>query len=167
MSDHIQKTIADFRAKLERAESEVLRLKKTINDLCEMGGMPPVFAESDLDPRSSAGSIAFSSDAFYGKPLATCIKMILDRRKASGLGAATIDEIYQPLANHGYHFEGKEENRKQILRMALRKNVEFHKLPNNTYGMRDWYERIKAKNGSGEHEPDAKPEGSENANEED
>jgi hypothetical protein len=145
VSDHIHKTIADFRAKLGRAENEVIRLKKTINDLCDMVGLPLAFGAAELDPSGSSGGVSFSADAFYGKPLATCIKMILDRRKAADLGAATLDEIFQQLSTHGYHFEGKEENRKASLRMAIRKNSEFHRLPNGTYGMRDWYDRIKGK----------------------
>lgn len=153
MNEHIEKTIRDFCAKLESAEHEVVRIKRTINDLCEMSGKPPMFRKDELDT-SAAGKapLAFANDAFYGKPLASCVKEILSARKSANLGAATIDELYQALASHGYHFEGKEENRKHILRTALRKNSDFHKLPHGGYGLREWYGRIKS---SGNGDSDA------------
>ena len=145
MSDHIDKTIEAFRAKLEHAEEEVIRLKMAINVVCEVGGRPAIYKDADLDQTKSAGAtLTFSNDAFYGKPLATCMKLVLEARKSAGLGAASTDELYQALANHGYHFEGKEENRKTIVRTALRKNPDFHRLPHGGYGLREWYARIKS-----------------------
>ena len=144
MTDHIDKTIQDFQLKLETAESEVIRLKRTINDLCEMGGKQRLFGDEELEKSGQRKTpLAFANDAFYGKPLASCVKEILSARKTANLGAATIDELYEALLSHGYHFEGKEENRKHILRTALRKNSDFHKLPHGGYGLREWYGRIK------------------------
>jgi hypothetical protein len=145
MNDHIEKTIRDFCVKLESAEHEVIRIKRTVNDLCDMGGKPHMFRDEELDLSAQGKTpLAFANDAFYGKPLASCVKEILSARKAANLGAATIDELYDALASHGYHFEGKEENRKHILRTALRKNSDFHKLPHGGYGLREWYGRIKS-----------------------
>ncbi len=142
--DHIDRTIQDFRGKLEHAEQEVLRFKRAINTVCEVGGRPVMFQEAEMTPSISAtGAISFANDAFYGKPLATSMKQVLEARKGAGLGVATIDELYQALLEHGYHFEGKEENRKTILRNALRKNPDFHRLPHGGYGLREWYGRIK------------------------
>ena len=144
MSDHIDKTIQDFRSKLEHAESEVIRLKRTINDLCELGQKPKLYTDEDLKIAPQGKIASFSNDAFYGKPLSTCIKHILEARKLANQGAATVDELYTVLVQHGYHFDGKEENRKTILRTMLRKNVDFHRLPHGGYGLRDWYEKIKS-----------------------
>ncbi|MCB1230459.1 MAG: hypothetical protein KDN19_09350 [Verrucomicrobiae bacterium] len=142
MDDYLEKTIRAFKAKLEEAESEVIRIKKSINDMCAIGGAPPMYADAQLNPETR-GEIGFANDDFYGKPLATCVKQILERNKASGGGAMSVEEIYQILLAGGYHFDGKEENRKTILRTAMRKNVDFHKLPNNNYGLRSWYPKIK------------------------
>jgi hypothetical protein len=143
MNDHIEKTIQDFRKKLETAEQEVIRLKRTINDLCDMGGKARLFRDDELEASSGKTPLTFANDAFYGKPLASCVKEILSARKTANLGAAGIDELYDALLGHGYHFEGKEENRKNILRTALRKNSDFHKLPHGGYGLREWYGRLK------------------------
>jgi hypothetical protein len=142
MSDHIDKTIQDYLVKHENHQREGVRIKRTLNDLCEMAGKPPMFSEEELADSGQRKTVGtFANDAF--KPLASCIKEILSARKAANLGAASTDDLYDTLLAHGYHFEGKEENRKAILRTALRKNMDFHKLPHGGYGLRDWYPKIK------------------------
>lgn len=81
------------------------------------------------------------------------MKTILEARKAAKMGVATVDELYQALLKHGYHFEGKEENRKTVLRTALRKkNTDFHRLPHGGYGLREWYDKIKSTNDAADKE---------------
>ncbi|WP_395734990.1 hypothetical protein [Prosthecobacter sp.] len=103
----------------------------------------------DEDHEAAPAMMQFASDAFYGKPLASCLKMILEQRKSLNKGPASVEDFYTELVNGGYHFEGKEENRKTILRTALRKNSDFHRLPNGLHGLSQWYERIKKPSGNG------------------
>lgn len=153
VSDHIERTLEDFRLKLERAEIEVSRLKRAMNAVCEVAGKELMFA--DVDAPASRLQTAFANDAFHGKKLATCIKLVLEARKASNAGAATLDEIYTVLLKHGYHFTGKEDNRKRILSNMLRKNQDFYRLPHGGYGLRAWYGKIKsAKEGHQDDGPD-------------
>lgn len=142
MEEHLQKTIQAFQKKLDAAQDEVIRLKRSINDVCEIGGESPIYADADL-VTEEAKTLQFANDEFYGQPLATCAKKILEHIKATGGGATSINDLYEILVEGGYHFEGKEENRKTILRTALRKNSDFHKLPNNNYGLRAWYKTVK------------------------
>lgn len=152
---HIELTIRDFQAKLSKAQAEVTRYKKTINDLCEMAGREPMYAVTEeTEEAKAAVPSSFASDAFYGKPLASGIKLILDQRRARNSGPASVDDIYNILLAGGYHFEGKEENRKTILRTAIRKNSDFHKLPNGLIGLSSWYERIKKSGGHGSFDDD-------------
>lgn len=141
--EHIQRTIADFQTRLKKAESEVIRYKKTINDLCEMADQPPLYAETDFEETATAMALQFSSDAFYGKPLASSIKMILEQRKARNNGPAPLKELLEELRRGGYQFQGKEENQRIIVSDAIRKNTDFHKLPNGLWGLTIWYDRIK------------------------
>ncbi|MBE7498650.1 MAG: hypothetical protein HS117_27235 [Verrucomicrobiaceae bacterium] len=146
--EHLERTIADFQNRLKKAEAEVIRYKKTINDLCEMAEKPPLYAETEFEETSNTSLVQFTPDAFYGKPLASSIKMILEQRKARNIGPISIKDLLDELQRGGYQFQGKEENRRIIVSDALRKNTDFHRLPNGLYGMTAWYERIKKPNAS-------------------
>lgn len=117
--------------------------KKMVNLLCQMAGQPPLYAETET---TSAVSRATKPDEYYGKRLATAIRMVLEKRKASGGGATSAIEIYEELVRGGYDFsEAKNtENAKRGVYAALSKNTTtFHKLPSNTYGLVEWYENIR------------------------
>lgn len=147
MSEHIQKTIADFEAKLRLAEAEVSRLKRTINDLCEMAGIPARFATTE--PEVTAATLgSLRSDQFYGRPMATVVREYLELRKASNMDPpATVNEIYNALLSGGFKFEASsEKNAKDGLRISLAKNTAvFHKLPNSAWGLLEWYPNAKKK----------------------
>jgi hypothetical protein len=71
----------------------------------------------------------------------------LEQRKASGLGAAGLNEIYSAIRDGGYKFESKnEDNAKISVGNNLRKSSSiFHRLPNGQYGLLEWYPLAKAK----------------------
>jgi hypothetical protein len=140
--DHVKKTIVDATTHLRALEQQVKQQKLLINGLHRMAGLPEAFAEADIAETCSTGGIR--SDQFYGQPLATVVRTILDLRKAGNLGAASVAEIYSAMVQGGYRFETEnEENRKRALRISLSKNPIFHKLQNGRYGLRQWYPAIK------------------------
>lgn len=144
MSDHIQQTIADLQAKLSEQESAVVKTKRLINQLCDMAGMPPMYQDTEIH-ESGAVSLSIQGDQFYGQPLSTCIRQILEMRKSLKQGPATVNEIYAALTQGNYQFETKsEDNAKRGLRISLTKNTAiFHKLPNGKFGLLEWYPNAK------------------------
>tara|TARA_R110002096_G_scaffold82336_4_gene191627 strand:- start:290 stop:805 length:516 start_codon:yes stop_codon:yes gene_type:complete len=167
MTEHIDKTVSDLQLKLKDQEEQVVKTKQLINLLCEHAGRGPIYAESELDTNSKNVSIA--SDEFYGQPLATAMRSILEKRKAMGNGPATPRELYDSLLHGGYLFETDiEENRLIGVRVSLRKSSKiFHKLPDGKrYGLLEWYPKAKkqsVKNDSNEtndtsEQDDANPE---------
>lgn len=145
MADHIKQTIADLQAKLKEQEAAVLDSKRLINNLCKLAGMPEMYAEAELQA-ASGPSLSIQSDQFYGQPLSTCIRQILEMRRALKQGPATVNDIYDSLAAGGFKFETKnEDNAKRGLRISLTKNTAiFHKLPNGKFGLLEWYPSAKA-----------------------
>lgn len=143
MSDHFEKTIAEMQKTLTNQESEVLKTKEMINRLCEFAGKPPLYSDAELQPSSQTGITR--SDQFYGKALASSVRDILDMRNVSGVGPATVREIFEALKEGGYHFETKnDKNAMRGLRVSLSKNVgTFHKLPNGEFGLLAWYPKAK------------------------
>jgi hypothetical protein len=71
--------------------------------------------------------------------------MILKMREASGLGPASVREIYEALSLGGYQFgTDKKESAIRGLRISLGKSTKaFHKLPNGSFGLMEWYPEIK------------------------
>jgi hypothetical protein len=157
MSEHIQKTIADLEEKLKQQLAEVSRSKRTINDLCEMAGLPARYADTEMKDATTVA--AMRSDQFYGRPLATAVREYLEMRKASNLGPATVNAIYDALVEGGFKFETTiPENAKRNLRISLAKNTAvFHRLPNGDWGLLDWYPAAKVRTARGTKNGDDEP----------
>jgi hypothetical protein len=112
---------------------------------------PRIYAIIDERPSESPG---FRSDEFYGQPLSTVVRTILEKRRAANLGAASVAEIYDAMEQGGFSFgSSNSENAKRNLRISLTKNSAiFHRLPNNRYGLLEWYPNVreaKSRAGSG------------------
>ena len=143
MNDDILSTIDVLANRVKAKEEEANKLKKLVNELC---------AEAGIDQRysvvSESGGISTSirSDQFYGVTLPAAIRNYLESRKAAGLGAAPVDEIYRAVKAGGYKFEtASEENAKTGVRNALRTTSSiFHRVPNGHYGLLSWYPSAKA-----------------------
>jgi len=117
---------------------EVSETKRTINGLRRRMGEDALFP--DENENADTGVSAIRPDQFYGKPLATAVQQFLERRK----GAASAEDILRGLEQGGFDFRQLgwgEADRQRILAISLAKNnVTFHKLPNNTFGIRSWYD---------------------------
>lgn len=146
MSDHILKTVEELEKKLKEQISAVATTKRLINQLCEMAGVPARYNDADIEAKSGP-SLSIRSDQFYGQPQATCVREILEMRKALNQGPATVNEIYAALVEGGFAFDTKnDENAKRGLRISITKNTAlFHKLPNGKIGLLDWYPNAKNK----------------------
>lgn len=139
MDEHTRKTIEKAQEKLRGIEEEAAKIKRFINSAYELEGEPPIYL--DVDERSRPATAITRKDQFYGRPLATVAREILEMRHAAGLGAASIDEIFEALKGGGFQFEFKDEGvAKRGVGISLAKNTTvFHRLPNGYYGLAAWY----------------------------
>src|SRR5437870_11151705 len=139
MSDTLEAAIDVALAKIAELDSQTAEHKRTVNGLCRLLSRPPMFP--DTDPTSNA---PLRDDEFYGRPLATAVQEVLERRKRAGQGAATVAEIYDTLVRGGFHFSTKNaDNAKRNLYTSLQKNMKFHRLPNGSYGLTEWYPNVR------------------------
>jgi hypothetical protein len=140
MSDHVLKTLEDLERKLNGQVAAVVATKRLINQLCEIAGIPARYQDAEAELKAGP-SLSIRSDQFYGQPQATCVKEILQMRKALNQGPATVAEIYAALVEGGFAFDTKnDENAKRGLRISITKNTAlFHKLPNGRIGLLEWY----------------------------
>jgi len=138
---HAEQTIADLENRLKELEFESLRIKTAINCLCEVMGQPRRYEETTSEQSQTTQT---RSDQYYGRPLATVAAEVLEKRKETGLGAVTLEQIFTKLLRGGFKFEGKNEGiQKRGLAISMSKNPKFHKLPNDTWGLTEWYPKAK------------------------
>jgi hypothetical protein len=139
---HAEQTIADLEKRLEKLKAEIQRIATAINCLCEVEGQPRRYEETTPEQHQTSQT---RPDQYYGRPLATVSAEVLEKRLAKGLGAATLDEIFTELLRGGFKFEGKNEGiQKRGLAISMGKNTaKFHKLPNDTWGLTEWYPKAK------------------------
>ena len=151
MHEHVRQTIELVQQEIRKEEEKTAQKKRMVNGLCEMIGDPPIYA----DPEPSQDAVPCgATDEFYGQPMAKVVRLILERRKRAGSGAASVNEIFDAMVAGGFHFNTKnEDNAKRGLYTSLGKNTKtFHRLPNGRYGLLEWYPNAKvksAKNGDG------------------
>ena len=142
--DAIQLAVTALLAKLEAQEDTVRETKKTINNLLHHIGKTPMFP--DAEEPSIRTSLVIRPDQFYGRPLATVAKEVLEMR-GQAMSAA---EIITALESGGFDFERlgwKESDRLRSFTITLAKNIAaFHRLPTGYFGLPKWYpEAIKQK----------------------
>ena len=157
MDNNVLNAVEVFKNRVKEKELELNRLKKAVNDMAQDAGLPLVYSSVATETVGSIASI--TSDQFYGQGLSTAIRMYLEMRKASGLSAANVNDIYEAVKTGGYKFETKdEENAKTGVRNTLRKNsAQFHRLPNGEYGLLSWYPNAKPAKDDEGGELDSKP----------
>lgn len=141
--EHLNPAIDFYVGEIAKLYAEIQKKKSLVNDMCRDAGRQPLYSDADL--ASSVGATTTRSDEYYGKPMATVVRLVLEKRQAAGHGAATVAEIYDDMLSGAYNFGGKnDENNKRTLYQSLGKNTAvFHKLPNRRYGLREWYPEIR------------------------
>lgn len=144
MSDDIQNTIEVLAKRVAAKEEEANKLKKLVNELCAEAGISPRYPNV-VETGAALGKAR--SDQYYGQPLTAAIRGYLEQRKAAGLGAASLEEIYSAVRDGGYKFESKNEsNARTSVGNTLRKSSSiFHRIPTGQYGLLVWYPGAKSK----------------------
>lgn len=144
MDADIQTAITVLRHRIKSKEEDVIRLKRTVNEMCADAGEDPPFPNiSSSDTNGDISSLR--ADQFYGHTISGAAKAYLEMRHSARLGAASVNDIYGALKKGGFKFEAKDdENAKNGLRISLRKNSSiFHRLPAGDYGLLTWYPNAK------------------------
>ena len=126
--------------KIKEHESEALKLKSAVNTLCGLDNRAALYEiGSPNGEKPNLGSIR--PDQFYNRPLATVVREVLTMRKNAGLGPAKVDDILATMKQGGFQFSGKtEDGAKNGLLISMSKTRKvFHKLPNDLWGLTEWY----------------------------
>jgi len=150
MEDSIAKVIQLYREQLKTIEDQLAPLleqrnakRRIINTLSVDAGAPAPFPEIPawVTLQDVPEFAASQPDQFTGKPLATIVRDMLQQRKARGLSAISIDELYDHLKAGGFDFPTSNETNAKIgVATTLGKNLLFRRVPNTRlWGLSEWY----------------------------
>src|SRR5271155_5353411 len=144
MDPAFQPAIDALESKLKILEDDLILKKKLINQLYEAAGEAPKYSDVQLSG-TATGSSAIREDQFFGQPLATSARWILERRKASGTSAISLTDLCEILKNGGYAFDNKDESiARRNVAITLGKNPSFLKVPGSgNIGLAEWYPNAK------------------------
>jgi hypothetical protein len=146
MSNHIEKTIEDLKSKLQEHEKKAIETKKLINQLSAYAGLPVPYQDADL--QLSGGGMTVRRNAYFGRPLATCIREFLEMRKGAGHGPAALEAIFEALKEGGYDLEtisakGETEQKRGVAISMAKNTQNFLRLPTGDWGLVEWFPNVK------------------------
>jgi hypothetical protein len=130
--------LAAYQASLEdveAAERVVAEKKKVSNMLAPLAGVETPFDSVDAPAATALGAIKIDQFTSMGAPSVAARAYLEMRGKEKG--AATFEQIFEALQRGGYVF-GKGDA-KAGLKIAMGKDEKLLKLPNDAYGLREWY----------------------------
>src|SRR5438309_4959026 len=138
-------TIEKIQAQIDILEDQIDKKKEAINMLYELEGEPIRYPDVGGDRAKPLAS--FRSDQFFGRPMATAAREILEQRGAKNFGAISLEELYDTMKAGGFDFENKNDQiAKRNLAITLSKNLAFTRVPSNGYwGLSAWYPNVKRK----------------------
>ena len=138
-------TIDKIQAQIDILEEQIDKKKETINTLCELEGEPVRYP--DVGEDRAKPLTAFRSDQFFGRPMATAAREILEQRGARNLGAISLDELFDTMKAGGFAFDNKNDQiAKRNLAITLSKNTAFTRVPANGFiGLTEWYPNARRK----------------------
>src|SRR6266436_3567472 len=89
---------------------------------------------------------AVRSDQFFGRPMATVVREILERRTQK-LGAIPLNDLFELMKAGGFQFENKDEAiAKRSVTITIGKNPAFVRVPNSGHiGLAECYPGAKEK----------------------
>lgn len=134
MANPLSAAVDALEDQLREQLEEVASTKKLINSLLKKMNEPTRY--QDVTVGSSGGMRA---DEYYGKTVTGAAQMFLERVHR----AMSAEEITKGLEQGGFDFKPlgwTEHARIRNIAISLAKNPKsFHKLPNGTWGLTEWY----------------------------
>jgi hypothetical protein len=126
--------------KVEEAEAQVARLKGAANLFAQTLGLEPPYVVESAAEQGRGGRRAVKPDQFASATAPSSAARAYFEWRGKEAGAATLEEVYEALAAGGFRFESRDkDSAKSGLRIALGKDIQIERLPNNYYGLSAWY----------------------------
>lgn len=149
MNDAFLKAIEELQAQIRPLQEQIRPVvdqieakKKLINQLCDAAGAPRIYPDTGEEKPATAALGPILPDQYFGKPTATVVRDILERRKRANLGAIPLNDLYEAMKAGGFEFESKDpEIARRSVAITLGKNTQtFTRVPSTgSWGLAEWY----------------------------
>jgi hypothetical protein len=152
---HAEQTLHDFEERLAVREKDVVRVKKEINSFLAMYDEPPRYEIEEAAQEQGRGKgVSLRNDEFANFTSTSAALRHLLEKRGKDRGAIPVDEAFRLLKTHSYPFDGRmnEDKQMSVLRIAIGKDRNLLKHPNDTVGMLAWYPGRKKTKKSGASE---------------
>lgn len=122
---------------IEKVERDLLEMKRAANTFARRAGVEEPYPEAN-DERIRIARVR--PDQFFGSPAPSTAARDFLLWRGRERGSAPLEEIHAALKAGGYDFGVRSDaDARSNLKTALSKDGQIYKLPNGTYGLRDWY----------------------------
>lgn len=138
----INDAIVKLRNDISQLEVQLADKKRAVNMLCDIAGVAQQYS---LETPATT-PMELRADSYYGKSAHVAAKEYLEMRGVRKEGPATVREIFDSLKAGGFDLAeyASEDSAINSLRSAITKaSHTFHKLPNGSIGLLEWYPAIK------------------------
>jgi hypothetical protein len=149
MNEAFAKAIEEIQAQMRPLQEQIKPVldqidskKKLVNQLCHAAGAEPFYPEVDSEKAATIGLGPILPDQYFGKPVATVVRDILERRKRAGLSAIPLADLYEAMKAGGFEFDNKDpEIARRNVAITLGKNTQtFTRVPSTgSWGLAEWY----------------------------
>ncbi len=133
--DDALQMVRKIQDKVDEAMGRVAELKKAANVLAVALGVEAPYADVAVAGTSS-GQLRYRADQFTNHDAPSSAAHAYLKLRGPERGAASAEEIHDALEKGGYFFEAKEIG---ALKIALSKDKRIFRVPNGSYGLKDWY----------------------------
>ncbi len=120
---------------VEKLLAVVAEKKRFANMLAPMAGVDAPYDDADAPAGASGATLRADQFTSIGAPSVAAREYLKIRGKEKG--AASFDHIYDALVRGGFVFSKGDS--KAGLKIAMGKDEKLIKLPNEAYGLREWY----------------------------
>jgi hypothetical protein len=148
MNEAFARAISELQEQMKPLEEQIRPVteqltikKKLINQLCAAAGGNPMYPDVEGEQVPTVGLGPILTDQYFGRPTATVVKEILERRKQSGMGAILLNDLFEAMKAGGFEFDSKDpETARRGVSITLGKNPAFIKIPSTgAWGLAEWY----------------------------
>ena len=124
--------VVELNKDIKELQEAINKKKQAVNVMYESMGEQPLY---EIEGETKINH-TMRPDLFYGRSFATVAAEFLKMRKQ----ACSAIEITEGLTKGGFDFPWREDDRLRNVAISLSKNSQlFQKLPNNTFGLLEWY----------------------------
>ena len=137
MNEALKSAFSFYEKKLQELFNQVADTKKMLNQIAKDLGNPIPYEDEDVE--SAVGSIRVRPGQFFKKPLAASVRELLKMKDEP----MDWKDIVLALREGGFELAKSDDAESSARLTILRNTANFVLIPENYFGLKDWYPKTK------------------------